>query len=146
MSAIFSCVYLPLVYFFLRNGYSSTLFIFLLNYLFIVESWEFFIYFKYQYKILIRYYRPPWWLRGLRICLQCERPGFDPWVCKIPWRMERQPTPVFWPGEFHGQRSLAGYSAWCRRVGHNWATEHAHNQIHEWKTFFHVIWFVFSFS
>ena len=27
----------------------------------------------------------------------------------IPWRMERQPTPVFLPGESHGQRSLAGY-------------------------------------
>ena len=28
-------------------------------------------------------------------------PGFDPWVGKIPWRRERLPTPVFWPGEFH---------------------------------------------
>ena len=37
-----------------------------------------------------------------RICLQCRRPGFDPWVGKIPWRRERLPTPVFWPGEFHG--------------------------------------------
>ena len=27
---------------------------------------------------------------------------FDPWVGKIPWRRERLPTPVFWPGEFHG--------------------------------------------
>ena len=26
---------------------------------------------------------------------------FDSWVGKIPWRRERQPTPVFWPGEFH---------------------------------------------
>ena len=34
--------------------------------------------------------------------LQCERPGFDPWVGKIPWRRERPPSPVFWPGEFHG--------------------------------------------
>ena len=33
--------------------------------------------------------------------LQCWRAGFDPWVGKIPWRMERLPTPVFWPGEFH---------------------------------------------
>ena len=33
--------------------------------------------------------------------LQCERPGFDPWVRKIPWRRERLPTPVFWPGDFH---------------------------------------------
>ena len=27
---------------------------------------------------------------------------FNPWVRKIPWRRERLPTPVFWPGEFHG--------------------------------------------
>ena len=44
------------------------------------------------------------------ICLQYRRPGFDPWVGKIPRRREWQPTPVFLPGEFHGQRSLAGYS------------------------------------
>ena len=30
------------------------------------------------------------------------RPGFDSWAGKIPWRRERLPTPVFWPGEFHG--------------------------------------------
>ena len=33
-----------------------------------------------------------------------------PWVGKIPWRMEWQSTPVSFPGEFHGQQSLAGYS------------------------------------
>ena len=42
----------------------------------------------------------------------CRRPGFDPRVKKIPWRREWQPTPVFLTGEFHGQRSLAGYSPW----------------------------------
>ena len=31
---------------------------------------------------------------------------------KIPWRREWLPTPVFLPGEFHGQRSLEGYSLW----------------------------------
>ena len=36
----------------------------------------------------------------------------DPWVRKIPWRKEWQPTLVFLPGEFHGQRSLEGYSPW----------------------------------
>ena len=46
---------------------------------------------------------------SLRICLQCRRPGFDPWVRKIPWRREWLPTPVFLPEEFHGQRSLEGY-------------------------------------
>jgi len=40
------------------------------------------------------------------------RHGFDPWVRKIPWRRARLPTPVFLPGESHGQRSLAGYSLW----------------------------------
>ena len=30
----------------------------------------------------------------------------------IPWRRKWQPTPAFLPGEFHGQRSLAGYSPW----------------------------------
>ena len=33
-----------------------------------------------------------------------------------PWRKEQLPTPVFWPGEFHGQRSLARYSPWGHRV------------------------------
>ena len=34
--------------------------------------------------------------------LQCWRPQFDSWVWKIPWRRDRLPIPVFWPGEFHG--------------------------------------------
>ena len=34
---------------------------------------------------------------------------------KVPWRREGKPTPVFLPGEFHGQRSLAGYSPWDRK-------------------------------
>ena len=41
-----------------------------------------------------------------------QETGFDPWVRKIPWWGAWQPTPVFWPGESHGQRSLAGYSPW----------------------------------
>ena len=41
-----------------------------------------------------------------------RRPGFDPWVRKIPWRRAWQPTPAFLPGESHGQRSVAGYSPW----------------------------------
>ena len=32
-----------------------------------------------------------------------------------PWRREWQPIPVFLPGEFHGQRSLVGYSPWARK-------------------------------
>ena len=40
------------------------------------------------------------------------RDRFNPWVGKIAWRRKWQPTPVFFPGEFHGQRSLVGYSPW----------------------------------
>ena len=38
-------------------------------------------------------------------------------ICRRKW----QPTSVFLPGKPHGQRSLACYSPWCHRVGHNWA-------------------------
>ena len=41
-----------------------------------------------------------------------KRHSFDPWVRKIPWSREWQPIPIFLPGEFHGQRNLAGYSPW----------------------------------
>ena len=44
----------------------------------------------------------------------CQRLWLDPWVGKIPWRREWQPTPVFLPGESHGWRSLAG----CSPRGH----------------------------
>ena len=36
----------------------------------------------------VRIHGFPWWLRQLRICAQCERPKFSPWVGKIPWRRE----------------------------------------------------------
>ena len=39
----------------------------------------------------------------------------DPWVGKIPWRRAGQSTPVFLPGESHGQRSLVGYRPQCHQ-------------------------------
>ena len=51
-------------------------------------------------------------------------PGFDPE--KIPWRRVWQPTPVFLPGEFHGQRSLD-------RVGHY--LKHMHTAAHKLESF-----------
>ena len=45
-------------------------------------------------------------------CRKHERERIGPWVKKIPWRRAWQPSPVSLPGEFHGQRSLAGYSPW----------------------------------
>ena len=62
-----------------------------------------------------------WHLRGFpggvdgkkkKIYLQWRRPEFNPWLRKIPWRRKWQHTPIFLPGESHGQRSLAGYSPW----------------------------------
>ena len=43
---------------------------------------------------------------------ETRRHGFDLWVGKVPWRRKWQLTPVFLPGESHGQRSLEGYSPW----------------------------------
>ena len=57
---------------------------------------------------------------------------FDLCVRKIPWRRAWKPTPVSLPGEFHGQRSLGGYSLWGhKRVGHDWATKHL---LHIWDS------------
>ena len=49
------------------------------------------------------------------IRLQCKKPKFDSWVRKIPWRRKWQPTPVFLPGGFHGQRILTGYKIWSSK-------------------------------
>ena len=58
------------------------------------------------------------------------RRRFNPWVGKIHWRRKWQPTPLFLPGEFLGQRSLAGYSPWGHRVRHNWETHiHTHTRL-----------------
>ena len=50
----------------------------------------------------------PWWLSSKQAAWQCRRLGLSPWVGKIPWRRKWQHTPVFLPGESHGQRSLVG--------------------------------------
>ena len=48
---------------------------------------------------------------------------------KDPLEKEWQPTPVFLPGNSHGQRSQVGYSPWwCKRAGQDWVTEHTHTQ------------------
>ena len=51
----------------------------------------------------------PRWLSGKEPACECRRPGFDPWVRKIPWSRKWRPTPVFLLGESHGP-SLVGYS------------------------------------
>ena len=63
--------------------------------------------------------------------MQCGRLKFDPWVKKIPWRREWLPTPIFWPGESHGQKSLQGYSPWG----------HKESDMTEQLTFSLSLWF-----
>ena len=78
------------------------------------------------FSLLYLIYRPHGSLSGKGPACQCRRRrrlGFDPWVGKIPWRRKRQPTPVFLPGEFYGQRSLVGYSPRGHRE--SGTTEHA---------------------
>ena len=55
---------------------------------------------------------------------QRRRHGIDPWVGKIPWRGNWQPTLVLVPGKIHEQRSLVGYNPWgCKELD---MTEHTH--------------------
>ena len=92
------------------------------------------------------------------IALQiCMRPGFNPRVRKIPWRRKWQPTPVFLPGEFHGQITLAGYSLWSQKESdmterltltpaickfssrHTLALQkHVWKRVNTWKNFLHA--------
>ena len=63
-----------------------------------------------------------WWRRH-------KRQRFDPWVGKIPWKRVWLSTPVFFPGESHGQRSLMGYSPQgLKESDMTEATDHAHTQ------------------
>ena len=73
--------------------------------------------------IMLAYMGLPRWQWGKESICRCRRHRFDSWVRRIPWRRAWQPTLVFLPGKFHGQRSLAGYSSWGCKVGYNWVTE-----------------------
>ena len=64
-----------------------------------------------QCKIAITFASPG----SSEVCLQCGRPGFDPWVRKTSWRRKWQPTPVLLPGKSHGWRRLVGYNPWCQK-------------------------------
>ena len=54
-----------------------------------------------------------------RVCLQCQRPGFDPWVRKIPWRRKSSILAwrIPWTEEPGGLQSM-----WSQRVRQDWVT------------------------
>ena len=56
-----------------------------------------------------------------------QKHGWDPWIGKIPWRKKWQLTPVFLPGESHGQRSQTDYGPWDSKESD--MTEHTHTTI-----------------
>ena len=54
-------------------------------------------------------------VKNLPAMQETQQTRVDLWVRESPWRRKWQPIPVFLPGEFHGQRNLAGYSPWGRK-------------------------------
>ena len=66
-----------------------------------------------------------WGLSGKEPVCRCRRHRFDLWIRKVAWKRAWQLTPVFLPGESHGQRSLLGYSSWSYKESDiTEATEH----------------------
>ena len=76
--------------------------------------------------------------KGFHYGSDCKEPACsagDPgsiWVGKIPWSWEWLLTPIFLPGEFHRQRSLAGYSPWGHKESNiiEWLTLHFTDYTH----------------
>ena len=54
----------------------------------------------------------PRWHSGKESSCKCRRCRFHAWFRKILWRRKWQPTPIFFPGKFSGERSLSGYNPW----------------------------------
>ena len=77
---------------------------------------------------------------GKELSCQCrrpKRPGSKPWVGKILWRRAQQPTPVFLPGESHGQEIMAGYSSQgCKEL--DTTEETYHTCMHEILKFYNI--------
>ena len=61
----------------------------------------------------------PCWLRRLRICLNCGRHEFNPWIRRIYWRKKWLPIPVFLPGNPMDKRALWATLQGSQRVRHN---------------------------
>ena len=73
------------------------------------------------------------------------RPGFDPWVGKIPWRKKWQPTPVFLPGESPRTEEPGGLQSMeSQRIRHDWATKHSTQHMGAWQTILLFILLLFS--
>ena len=76
----------------------------------------------------------PWWLREQSVCLQCRRPGFNPWVGKSPLEKEKATHSsilawgIPWTEE-PGRLPSTG----SQRVGHHWVTSLTHSVGVNWN-------------
>ena len=68
----------------------------------------------------------PWWLSNKESAYNVGGVDSIPRLGRS-WRKAWQSTPVFLPGKYHGQRSLAGYSPWGPK---EWNTTEAAENIH----------------
>ena len=89
--------------------------------------------------VCVNIYRLPWWLSGKEPTWQYRRHGFSPWVGKTAWRRKWQPSLVFLPGEFHGQRSLVGNSPWDQKESDKTEQLNMHTHITHTHTHTHII-------
>ena len=104
----------------------------------------------------LEYYGLPQWLNGNEsACTAGDvgEAGSVPGLGKMPWRKKWQPTPVFLPGEFHGQRSLMDFSPWNGKESDTIEHSRAHlNILHAWSSFSHqvptvaLLWTHYNFS
>ena len=114
--------------------------------MFLIKCFQITLYERFQTRrrslyIINNTFEPLRCLSGKESTCQCRRLKscrFNPWVGKIPCGRKRQPTPVFLPGKFHGQRSLEGYSPWGHIELDMTEQAHAHTHTHThrsiWKT------------
>ena len=73
----------------------------------------------------------PWWLSGKESAYNAGDVGLIPGLVRSPGEGKWLPTPVFLPGESHGQRSLAGYSPWgCKESDKAEVTDHTRTEKH----------------
>ena len=86
-------------------------------------------------------------LLGVTPCIVEVEGEYPSLLHKVSWRRKWQLTPVFLPGKSLGQRSLAGYSLWGRRVWHNLATKQQqqkrNNKTCPWQIY-SVPWQIYS--
>ena len=71
---------------------------------------------------------------------RCKKHRFDLWVEKTPWRRKWQPTPVFLPGKYHGQRRLVSYNPRDHKESDTTEHTYAHTHTHEFKVLYRCMY------